>query len=143
MKKIQNLKIRPNYKAFALALLLGLVGCRGYKHKNVVIEQDSRWVRLRDVETDRERIYTTTLGNDMRTVMMRDKVVPYFKVGDTITVGSPESVYQDREILTPKNVELYFDKDEIQRRREDEIMWQQIMAEWGKMCNKAAEQSKQ
>ena len=58
---MKNLKIRMNYRTVAFLMLLGLLGCKKYEHKNVMTGigsiDNQKVFFLEDIETGDERIY--------------------------------------------------------------------------------------
>lgn len=124
MKKIQNLKIRPNYKAFALALLLGLVGCKRvvYEHKNVFLDMvrdgAKRTILIRDVETGTERIFNSYEYYEY------GENYDYLQPGDTVTivVGGifSDKAYQNYKVLSSDELTLCYNADSIYNRMERE-----------------------
>lgn len=123
MKKIQNLKIHPNYKTFAMVLLLGLVGCKRYEHKNVFLdmaqEGTKRTILIRDVETGTERIFK---ADEDWAGWYKD--YDYLQPGDTVTVvvGGifSDKAYQNHKVLSSAELSLRCNADSVYNRKERE-----------------------
>lgn len=107
MKKNQNIKIHPGYKAAVLATLIGIVaGCKYYEHNNVVvgIQNVSRpnMVLIRDLQDGTERM---VLFND-------PKRLPYdapklLRIGDTVTIGilsDSDNLYLEHRVLNRSQI---------------------------------------
>ena len=116
MKKSQNIKVRPVYKAFALATLLGIAGaCTKYEHKNVVVDAKpmdyDMALLLRDVNDGTERYYIDAHPYHM------------YLVGDTISVRISgllsDDYYTRNRVLKHEggDCRLVFNKDSIWARQ--------------------------
>lgn len=134
---MKNLKIRPGYKTLALFFGMLFVSCR---HENVILEKGSTGMRVKDIKTGVERIYTTGLSNDLHAVRIRNNIMPYFMVGDTVRFASP--AYDKHAVLTPTNADLYFDRKTLTKRYEDTLWAKQFEYEWQKLCHERDEKSK-
>ena len=100
MKKNQNIKVRPVYKALSVvAMLMATVGCKNPEHPNVVLDildtKTDKMALIRDLETGTERIYK----------FHPDFLVPEFlRVGDTviISVGGilhSDAIYSNNKVI--------------------------------------------
>ena len=122
MKKNQNIKIRPAYKALALTALLSLVGCsKNQGHTNVILNisntEDQAWVLMRDVETNTERLYKYSVN-----LHKLDSLPYYFDLlenGDTVVI-TPRVVYKDsyndKKVLENDIFKLSYDENLIRQR---------------------------
>jgi hypothetical protein len=96
MKKNQNIKIHPGYKAAVLATLIGIVaGCKRYEHDNVVvgIQNVSRpnMVLIRDLQDGNERMVVFNDQYDAPILL---------RVGDTVTIGIySDNLYRKYRVL--------------------------------------------
>lgn len=103
MKKNQNIKVRSMSKAFALATLLAIVGCKQQTehYTNVVIDvtiTDTKgWILMRDVETGKERVYVRELDPQWESL---SEDIKSLQKGDTI-VFSVTSDKLSRHFATP------------------------------------------
>ena len=134
---MKNIKIRPSYKTLALFFSMLFVSCR---HENVILEKGSTGMRVKDIKTGVERVYTTGLNNDVHTVRIRNNIMPYFIVGDTVRFASP--AYDKHAVLTPNNSDLYFDREALTKRYEDTLWARQFEYEWKKICREQEDKSK-
>ena len=122
MNKNWNIKIRPAYKAMALAALLGIAGCgEKREHKNVILNisntEDQAWVLMRDIKTGTERLYKYCTNK------YKMESLPYYfnllENGDTVVI-SPRSLYKDsydnKTFLKGNIFKLSYDEKLIKQR---------------------------
>lgn len=103
--------MKKNANKLTLLVLMLLISSGCARHKNIVQNATMTRALLKDAKTGQERIYECPNNDEMKSVLI------WLGNGDAVDIVSRN--YDNTFILTPDNCRFLYDKEQIERCRQE------------------------